>query len=132
MGEWLVDGFNVLHVGLGGRAQKDWWNAAGRQRVLACAQRLAAQGERIRVVFDGARPAEPEPAAPVGLAVVFAPSADRYLLRAIREAPDPTALQLVTADRPVAERARKLGARVVTPAEFLARCGPPPAHTEAE
>ncbi len=125
MGEWLVDGFNVLHVGLGGRAQEDWWNAAGRQRVIACAERLVAQGERVRVVFDGARPADPPPGTPEGLAVVFAPSADRYLLRAVREAADPSALVLVTADRPVAERARKLGAQVLAPREFLARCGPP-------
>ena len=124
MSEWLVDGFNVLHVGLGGRTQPDWWNAAGRKRVLDCALRLVAQGERVRVVFDGSRPAEPDEGSPAGLAVVFAPSADRYLLRAIREAEDPAALALVTADRPVAERARKLGARVVAPQEFLARCGP--------
>ena len=50
---------------------------------------------------------------------IFAPSADDFLLEQIgaRER-----VALVTADRRLAERARRRGARVVAPAAFLARC----------
>jgi uncharacterized protein YaiI (UPF0178 family) len=56
--------------------------------------------------------------------VVFAPSADDWILRELREASDPTAIVVVTADRQVADRARHRGARVVSPRAFLERCGP--------
>ena len=84
--EWLVDGFNVLHVGLGGRTRKDWWNEENRQRVIDQAARLAARGERVTIVFDGVRPAAaaPEAADSAGCPrIVFAPDADTWLLRAV-------------------------------------------------
>jgi hypothetical protein len=52
---------------------------------------------------------------------VFAPSADEWLLARIRER-DPAEVALVTADRRLAERARKRGVEVIAPAAFLARC----------
>jgi hypothetical protein len=54
---WLVDGFNVLHAHLlQGRDRKDWWSAERRQLVIEQAERLAARGERVEVVFDGSGP----------------------------------------------------------------------------
>ncbi len=125
--EWLVDGFNVLHAGiLRGRDRRDWWNEERRRLVIERAARLVARGERVCVVFDGTEPAPEAPAA--GPRIVFAPDADEWILRAVRAAPDPSAIAVVTADRSVADRARRRGARVVPPREFLARCaGEPPA-----
>jgi predicted RNA-binding protein with PIN domain len=130
--EWLVDGFNVLHAGLlRGRDRKDWWNEERRRLVIERAARLAASGERVCVVFDGARPAlaetsEAESAAASAPRVVFAPDADEWILKAVRAAADPAAVVVVTSDRSVADRARRKGARVARPREFLARCAAAP------
>jgi len=121
---WLVDGFNVLHAHLlKGRDRKDWWGAERRQLVIEQAERLAARGERVCVVFDGTRPADqaesPEDAL---LRVVFAKDADDWMLKTMRAAADPGGVAIVTGDRPVKDRARRWGAHAVSPREWLARC----------
>ena len=120
---WLVDGFNVLHAGvLRGNDRRGWWREDVRARLL---ERVAAFEEdeaELWVVFDGPGPggaAERESLRP---RVVFAPSADEWLLAAVREAADPASVVVVTADRQLADRARHRGARVVSPRAFLARC----------
>jgi predicted RNA-binding protein with PIN domain len=120
---WLIDGFNVMHAAvLRGRDRRDWWRAEARERVLALVRRLDAPGAAVVVVFDGQRPAD-EPERPDGPQVVFAASADDWLIRTVRQAPDPTRIALVTADRQLAARARHRGARVVGPIAFRERCG---------
>jgi predicted RNA-binding protein with PIN domain len=121
---WLVDGFNVLHAHLlRGRDRKDWWSAERRQLVIERAARLAARGERVWVVFDGQRPAgEAETPEDAPLRVVFARDADDWMLKAMRAAADPGGVAIVTGDRPVKDRARRAGAHVVSPREWLARC----------
>jgi hypothetical protein len=118
---WLVDGFNVLHVGmLGGQERERWWAAERRAELLAAAGRFdaAAAQTEVWVVFDGPRPAPSDAACPVQVA--FAPSADDWMLARIKEAERPVVV--VTADRRLAARARHRGARVATPRAFLARC----------
>jgi predicted RNA-binding protein with PIN domain len=121
---WLVDGFNLMHaVVLRGRDRKAWWRAEARARVLDLVRRLDAPGAEVVVVFDGQRPPD-EPERPDGgPRVVFADSADDWLIRAVRQAPDPGRIAVVTADRQLAERARHRGARVVRPRAFAERCG---------
>lgn len=126
---WLVDGFNALHVAvLRGRARERWWTREGREQLLAKVRGFDARSAEVWVVFDGPHPA-PDPAAsatPDGPRVAFASSADAWLLQRVREAPAGE-VAVVTADRPLAARARARGARVVSPHEFLARCaGAPP------
>jgi len=121
---WLVDGFNVLHAHLlRGRDRSSWWSAERRRLVVEQAERLAARGERVWVVFDGERPpgeAESPEAAP--LRVVFARDADEWMLEALRAVADPVGVAVVTGDRAVKAGARRRGARVVSPREWLARC----------
>ncbi len=121
---WLIDGFNLLHAAvLRGRDRKEWWRADARERAVDLVRRLDAPGAEVVVVFDGRRPAdEPEPETP-GPQVVFAASADAWLLAAVRRAPDPTRVVVVTADRQLADRARHRGARVLGPTAFRERCG---------
>lgn len=121
---WLVDGFNLMHAAvLRGRDRREWWRAEARERVLDLVRRLEAPEAEVVVVFDGPRPAdEPERAAD-GPRVVFAESADDWLIRAVRQAPDPGRIALVTADRQLADRARHRGARVIGPVAFRERCG---------
>jgi hypothetical protein len=118
---WLVDGFNVLCAGLlGGRDRISFWTEAGRRAVLDRAARFDAPDARVVVVFDGPRPAS-APAAGSRLETVFAPSADAWILDALRES-GIAPVVVVTADRRLAGRARQRGAEVVAPLAFLARC----------
>jgi len=121
---WLVDGFNLMHAAvLRGRDRRDWWRAEARERVLELVRRLDAPDAEVVVVFDGQRPAD-EPEAPAaGPQVVFAASADEWLIRAVRQAPNPGRIAVVTADRQLADRARHRGARVIGPIAFRERCG---------
>lgn len=119
---WLVDGFNVLHAGiLQGRERGGWWGSAGRARLLERVSRFEDPEADLWVVFDGPRPDREEGAA--GPRVVFAPSADAWLLGQVRAAADPADVAVVTADRRLRDRLRHRGARVVSPTEFLRRCG---------
>lgn len=133
MGEpehWLVDGFNVLHVALlHGRERGRWWGEEARDQLLSRIQRFEGPG-RVSVVFDGPL-LEPDPGMDLDPAgsplssmprVVFAPSADDWLLAEVRKHPAPGQLAIVTADRRLADRARHRGAQIRSPRDFLARC----------
>jgi predicted RNA-binding protein with PIN domain len=121
---WLVDGFNALHVAvLRGRAREGWWTREGREQLLARVRGFDDRSAEVWVVFDGPHPAsEAEATAESGPRVAFAASADAWLLRRVREAPAGE-VAVVTADRPLAARVRARGALVVSPRDFLARCG---------
>jgi hypothetical protein len=128
---WLVDGFNALCVALlAGRERSAWWTREGREEVLARVRGFDDPSAEIWVVFDGDRPVpEAEAGAPAGPRVAFAPSADEWMLRRVREGSGEVAV--VTADRRLAARARARGARVVSPRAFLTRCaGTAAAHSE--
>jgi predicted RNA-binding protein with PIN domain len=118
---WLVDGFNLLHAAvLRGRERSEWWRGPARERVVELARSFDDPESEVVVVFDGED--EAERAAPAHPSVVFAQSADDWILAAVRRAPDPRRVVVVTADLPLADRARHRGARVMGPREFAARC----------
>lgn len=121
---WLVDGFNVLHAGvLRGNDRRGWWREEARARLLERVARFEERAAELWVVFDGPGPGADRERDSERPRVAFAPSADEWLLDAVRRAPDPAAVVIVTADRQLADRARHRGARVVSPRAFLARCG---------
>ena len=123
---WLVDGFNVLHAGvLRGDDRRGWWRGEMRARLLERVAGFEDAAAELWVVFDGPGPGEEAEIASLRPRVVFAPSADDWLLAAVRAAADPAAIVVVTADRQLADRARHRGARVVSPRVFLARCAAP-------
>jgi hypothetical protein len=120
---WLVDGFNVIQVGLlAGRDREGWWRAERRAALLEAAARLAGPEDEVVVVFDGPRPATD---AGGGVRAVYAASADEWLLERVRDGGAARELRVVTADRRLAARARSRGAEVVAPSAFLARCAAP-------
>jgi predicted RNA-binding protein with PIN domain len=122
---WLVDGFNALHVAvLRGRERAGWGTREGREQLLARVRGFDDRSAEIWVVFDGPHPAnEAEAGAALGgPRIAFAHSADAWLLQRVRES-RAGEVAVVTADRPLAARARARGARVVSPRDFLARCG---------
>jgi len=126
---WLVDGFNVLHAGvLKGRDRAVWWTAPVQLRLLERVARFEPLEAEVWVVFDAASPGSercvpgPEQAR---IRLVFAPSADDWLVREVRRAEAPARLAVVTGDRQVGGRVRHAGARIVSPRAFLARCPAP-------
>ena len=120
---WLVDGFNVLHAGvLRGNDRSGWWREEMRARLLERVAAFEDGAAELWVVFDGHGPGASAEVASLRPRVVFAPSADDWLLAAVRDAADPAQVVLVTADRQLADRARHRGAQVVAPRSFLARC----------
>ena len=117
---WLVDGYNVICAGvLGLESRERWWSESNRSQLLELAQRFDASEAELWVVFDGDR--NPDPAPPGRVQVVFAASADEWLLAQVR-ARAGEEVAVVTADRPLADRARHRGARVVAPRDFVRRC----------
>jgi hypothetical protein len=125
---WLVDGFNVVQVSLlGGRDRHAWWTADQRAELLARAEAFEEAEAPVFVVFDGARAAG-EDSSGGRVRRVFAASADDWLVDRVRSDAAPERLVVVTADRRLAGRVRHHGARVVSPGEFLGRCGRAPAR----
>jgi len=135
---WLIDGFNVIQVAAraGGQPsnREGWWREPARTALLERSGCLADPevdpGTEVWVVFDGPHP-PPEPLVSGCARGVFAPSADDWILERLRAHPDPAGVRVVTADRPLAERARHRGAVVVGPHEFLERCSRPGESAEA-
>lgn len=123
---WLVDGFNVLHAGLlRGRDRGRWWQGSERRRLVELAERFDDPAAQVWVVFDGGHPEAAADEGGTRVEVVFAPSADDWLLARVRQTETPARAVVVTRDRQLADRARHRGARIATPREFLARCGTP-------
>ena len=149
---WLLDGYNVLHAALLPgelRSQTPWWNQEGRQRLirrvflfdaLRDARRDDMQGASGRpddrtlkdattpsspiiwIVFDGERPTpESEDQHPL-VRVIFAPSADDYLVSRSRRADPNQSIFVVSSDKRVVGRCAHAGAQIVKPRDFLARC----------
>jgi predicted RNA-binding protein with PIN domain len=123
---WLVDGYNALHAVLlgGGQSEarrQDWWRSEHRERLVERVARFRDAAACIRVVFDGSTPA-PDAGPDPRVDVVFAPSADAWLVRTVRGHETPDRIAVVTGDRQVADRCRHAGAMVVGPRSFLAHC----------
>jgi predicted RNA-binding protein with PIN domain len=129
---WLVDGFNVLHAGiLKGRDRAGWWTAPVQLRLVERVARFEPLHAELWVVFDAASPGSERCAPEAALArvqLVFAPSADDWLVRRVRQDEAPARLAVVSGDRQVTGRARHAGARIVSPRSFLARCPVPAAE----
>jgi len=123
---WLVDGYNVLHAGvLRGRDRRGWWTVSVQSKLIAIAETFEDPAAEIIVVFDAAKPESPQapdPPPPSRVRLVYAPSADDWMVRHVRSSQEPERIAVVTADRQVQGRARHGGAKVVAPLAFLSRC----------
>jgi predicted RNA-binding protein with PIN domain len=135
----LVDGFNVLHaVLLGHDRGSGWWRREHRERLLERLCQWQEGPDQIWVAFDGTRPAESIWAEPIAIVrpghakgekkaptihSVFVESADDWIVRRARKSGEPARMIVVSADRKVAGRARSAGCEIMTPWDFMGRCG---------
>lgn len=121
-----MDGFNVVHASFFADGDRsEWWAAPKRERLVGLAQRFADPAARIWIVFDGPRPPDDPAAASERVQVVFAASADEWIVKRVRRSEEPGRLAVVTGDRKIADRARHRGAQVTGPRDFIAMCAVP-------
>lgn len=120
----VVDAMNVI-----GSRPTGWWrdHDAAVRRLVERLQRLAdAEGRPVTLIVDG----RPLPDLPEGehdgVEVLYASrrgpnAADDRIIEFVRHHPDPTSLEVVTADRDLSERARIAGAHLSSPRRLLER-----------
>jgi predicted RNA-binding protein with PIN domain len=135
-GLWLIDGYNVLRVSLAPEPAKPgspvlWWTEERRRALADLASRLDEQAQEIVLVFDARHLEQPQidtqgfhHRQDGRVRVVFAPSADAWIVSAVRERrADFENVLVVTADRALGNRARSRGAEIVSTGRFVERCG---------
>ena len=135
---FLIDAYNFLHrVVLKGRERANWWSSENQARVVAAVAALGAGREAFEawVVFDrrGTSAANDTAAhAPAcagsGIEIHLAPDADDYIVARCAELSECRELWVVSADRALGDRARRHGARRLSPWAFAAG---EPANTAA-
>jgi predicted RNA-binding protein with PIN domain len=121
MGNWLVDGMNLL-----GSRPDGWWRdrAAARRRLVSeLAQLHERTGDSIEVVFDGRhQQSEVDGGGELGVTVRFAPggpnAADDVIARMVEELEVPDSTTVVTSDGPLAARVRSAGGTVLGVSAF--------------
>lgn len=127
---WLVDGYNVLRVSLAPQGLSSWWNQERRAALTTIASRLPYPDDEITLVFDARHLTEPllRPAAEAArprVCQVYAPCADEWIINTLKQPARLAGTVVITADRPLAARARHRGAEVMATDEFVALCGGP-------
>lgn len=116
----IIDGFNVLHaVVLIGRDRAGWWQPAAQRRLVERVEQLAPSYPSIWIVFDR-RPSTDEGLEDVTgddprIRVVYAPSADDWIVHEVERFASQHLITVVTSDRPLRERVRRAGGRVLSP-----------------
>lgn len=115
MPEWIVDAMNVV-----GARPTGWWrdrDEAVRRLVGAIGRFVTATGDRVTLVVDG-RPAPDLPEGEHhGVQVVYArrrgaDAADDRIVDLVASAAAPGAVCVVTSDRDLQARVRRLGAQL--------------------
>ena len=132
-----------------GSAEPQWWSEARREHLASLAARLADPNAEICLVFDARHLLQahesPQPHSPRAqeseadeqlaheadgkrIRIVFAPSADEWIVATMKEIQKKEIqktkreTRVVTADRVLANRVRSRGATIVPTDEFVALC----------
>jgi predicted RNA-binding protein with PIN domain len=120
----IIDGFNVLHaVVLVGRDRAGWWQPAAQRRLVERVEQLTLSYPAMWIVFDR-RPSPSEVPEDVTsndsrIRIVYAPSADDWIVHEVERLAPQHAITVVTADRPLRDRVRQVGGIVLSPSAVL-------------
>ena len=116
----IIDGFNVLHAAvLVGRDRARWWQSAAQRRLVERVEQLNHSYPSLWIVFDR-RPSTNEVPEDVTsndsrIRIVYAPSADDWIVHEVERLAPQYAITVVTADRPLRERVRHVGGALLSP-----------------
>jgi predicted RNA-binding protein with PIN domain len=124
----IIDGFNVLHAGvLMGRNRAEWWKETAQRRLVDRVEQFPHDNEpELWIVFDR-RPGKEGQVSDVTSAdprihIAYAPSADDWIVAQVTDRAEQQTITVVTGDRPLRERVRRVGGRLLSPLQFLAAC----------
>ena len=120
----VVDGMNVI-----GSRPDGWWRdrPGAARRLLERLQQLAAlKGDPITLVLEGEATRGLRAGPDHGVDLIYArrtgrDAGDDRIVELVAEAPDPSAVCVVTSDRALSSRVERLGATVLGAASLLAR-----------
>jgi hypothetical protein len=122
---YLIDGFNFLHaVVLKGRDRSRWWSRENQRAVRDWVALRPITGARTWIIFDQREPPPPnatvalDDVPPGGPEVRHAPDADAYILACCQELQGTCEVVVVSADRSLVDRAKRRGARALSPWDF--------------
>ncbi len=127
----IIDGFNVLHaVVLVGRDRAGWWQPVAQHRLVRRVEQLDVSYSSMWIVFDR-RPSTDEIREDVTsddprIRVVYAPSADDWIVAEVERLSPQHTVTVVTADRPLRERVRRVGGTILSPSAVFTRLNPGP------
>ena len=116
----IIDGFNVLHaVVLVGRDRAGWWQPVAQRRLVERVEQLTLSYPAMWIVFDR-RPSTSEIPEDVTsndprIRIVYAPSADDWIVHEVERLAPQHMITVVTADRPLRERVRRVGGSLLSP-----------------
>ncbi|MCP4548269.1 MAG: NYN domain-containing protein [bacterium] len=119
--ELWIDGFNVIHqlpdlVDLLASEPQE----ARRRFLRMLASPASRSSERWFVIFDGPRPGRDF--APGPIEIVYAPSADAWIVEELRDHPNARLITVVSSDvKDIGRSARQLGAIVISAQDFIGR-----------
>jgi predicted RNA-binding protein with PIN domain len=127
----IVDGYNVIRRLRELRSVEQHYGLeAGRNALLnrIHSSRLLAS-TRVIIIFDGAAGIPHSGPSPHGIDVRFSTppqNADRAILTALKSRPVTSHVAVITADRDLEWEAKKLGARVIDPEQWIMKFSPYP------
>src|SRR5262249_535080 len=117
----IIDGFNVLHaVVLVGRDRAGWWQPAAQRRLVERVEQLVDLPYPIsRIVFDRDTrhndAHENVTSNDSRIRIIYAPSADDWIVTEVERLSPQHTITVVTADRPLRERVRRGGGTILSP-----------------
>ncbi len=132
----FIDGFNLLHsVVLKKENRSRWWSVHQQLRVIELVSSFSpppafkghsVEFEKLEIVFDASSSRSERAVLPLPfsqrISLHYAPSADDWIVEQIKECAQPA--MVVSADRPLTDRARHLGALKIIPWQFSEYCSP--------
>jgi predicted RNA-binding protein with PIN domain len=122
----IIDGFNVLHaVVLVGRDRAGWWHPTAQRRLVERIEQLDIAYPSIWIVFDRrsstGKVTENVTSDDPRIEVMYAPSADDWIVAEVERLSPRHTVTVVTADRPLRERVRRAGGSGFSPLAVFGR-----------
>jgi len=125
----IIDGFNVLHAGvLVGRERAGWWQEPAQRRLVARVEQFTNPSyPEIWVIFDRRSDRSSQrtdvTSQDARIRVVYAPSADDWIVEQVEALSGQRPVTVVTSDRLLRNRVHQAGGELLSPSRFLAACG---------